>query len=323
MGLYDREYYREEHARRQSWQIGPVTLSFIAITTIAFMGQLLTLDLRQYGKWCDPLLYWGGFSVDKILNGQFWRLITSIVLHHPSDTIWLIVASLIILAYTGRGVEGTYGPKEMFWYYVLSGIVTQLVLLAVSIARPLQFIPPEPGYGCGGSVAAIMVLFARLAPEERISLLLGSVKASTLAAIIVLVNVALFASTNGRYFSAITVCSGAVFAVAYHHYGWRISNWIPDFPRTRSRGNLRRTVPSPAYQGAYIETPQPNPVSPPPIRKPDSTVEAPITGDDDQLEVELDRVLAKVAKTGRASLTPEENALLLRASEIYKMKRKC
>lgn len=323
MGLYDREYYREEHARREAWQIGPVTLGLIAITVVVFFAQLVTIDIRQYGRWGDPLLYWGGFSADKILDGQVWRLVTSLFLHHPFDNIWLIATSLVVLAYCGRGIEGTFGPKEMFWYYVATGTVTQLALLAVSLARPFDFVPPDPGYGCGGAVAAVMVLFACLAPNAPVQLILGSVKAGTLATVIVLVNVALFATSGGRYFGAVPVLAGAAFALAYHQQGWRVSNWVPDLPGLRKPRGRSPVKSRPLFQpDSDRETPQPT--SPPPMasRKVVPQPEPPASGVDEQLEAELDRVLGKVAKSGKDSLTAEENAVLLRASEIYKTRRK-
>ena len=322
MGLYDREYYREEHARREAWQIGPVTIGLIAITVGIFFAQLVSLDVRQYGKWGDPMLFWGGFSADKILDGQVWRLVTSPFLHHPFDNIWLIAAGLIVLAYCGRGIEGTFGPKEMFWYYVATGFVTQLALFAVSLARPFDFVPPEPGYGCGGAVAAVMVLFACLAPNSPVPLVFGSVKASTLATVIVLVNVALFATSGGRYFGAVPVLAGAAFALAYHQYGWRVSNWVPDLPGLRRQAARSPVKSRPPFRAdAERETPQPTSPPPVPPRRVVPSPEPVAVPLDEQLEAELDRVLGKVAKAGRASLTAEENAILLRASEIYKMRR--
>jgi membrane associated rhomboid family serine protease len=324
MGLYDREYYREEHARREAWQIGPVTLGLITVTVLVFFAQLVTIDIRRFGPWSDPLLNAGGFSVDKVLQGEVWRLVTPLFLHHAYDNIWLIAASMIVLAYCGRGIEGTYGPKEMFWFYVFTGLVTQAALFSVSVAKPFQFAAPEPGYGCGGPVAAVMVLYALLAPNDRVPLLIGSVKASTLATIIVLVNLALFAATRGGYFPAVPVLAGAAFGMAYHRFGWRVSNWVPDLPGLRRSRTARSPVKSrPLFRDAEVETPEPTAHPSPRPRKADSTAEAPIVAAaDEQLEAELDRVLGKVAKTGRASLTAEENALLLRASEIYKMKRR-
>jgi hypothetical protein len=43
---------------------------------------------------------------------------------------------------------------------------------------------------------------------------------------------------------------------------------------------------------------------------------------DTQLEAELDAVLEKVARFGKSSLTEREHSILLRASEIYRNRRK-
>lgn len=321
MGLYDREYYREEHARREAWQIGPVTLGLIAVTVAAFFTQLATVNPREFGRWFDPLLYWGGFSADKILDGQVWRLATSIFLHHPYDSIWLIAVGLVILAYCGRNVEGTYGPKEMFWYYVFTGIVTQVALFAVSVAQPFNFVPPEPGYGCGGAVAAVMVLFALHAPNQQVPLVFGNVRAGTLASIIVLGNMALFVASRFTYFSAIPVLAGAAFAFAYHEFGWRVSNWVPDLPGLRKQAVRSPVKSRPLFQSEDVETPSPSPQHQP--RPYTKTPTPPPTGPvDEQLEAQLDRVLGKVAKSGKESLTADENEILMRASEIYKNRRK-
>ena len=43
---------------------------------------------------------------------------------------------------------------------------------------------------------------------------------------------------------------------------------------------------------------------------------------DEQLEAKLDEVLEKVKKQGQDSLTDDERAVLFRASEIYRKRRK-
>jgi DNA-binding CsgD family transcriptional regulator len=43
---------------------------------------------------------------------------------------------------------------------------------------------------------------------------------------------------------------------------------------------------------------------------------------DSELEAELDSVLEKVSRFGKSSLTEREQQILLRASEIYRNKRK-
>lgn len=324
MGLYDREYYREEHARREAWLIGPVTLGLVAVTVGAFFLQLATINVGWYGHYFDPFLKWGGFSLDKILDGEVWRLGTSLFLHHPAQSLWLFAASIVVLAYCGRGVESTYGPKEMFWFYALTGFVTQLALLTVSYFQPFRFVPPDPGYGCTGPVVAVMVLFALHAPNAQVPLVFTSVRAAPLAAVIVLANLALFFATPGQSFSAVSALVGAAFAFAYHQNHWRVSNWIPDLPGLRKAAKRSPVKSRPLFQ----DTP---PTSPPPDRRPadepaDETVATPAltapATTPEYLEAQLDQVLGKVARQGKASLTPTEQEILLRASEIYKSRRK-
>ncbi|QEL18478.1 rhomboid family intramembrane serine protease [Limnoglobus roseus] len=324
MGLYDREYYREEHARREVWQIGPVTLGLIGVMVAVFFLQLAMINIREYLTYYDPLLYWGGFSLDKILDGEVWRLLTSLFLHHPAQNLWLFAASLVILAYCGRSVEGTYGPKEMFWYYVLTGLVTQLALFAVSYFRPFNFEPPDPGYGCSGPVVAVMVLFALHAPNSQVPLLFGSVRAAPLAAVIILVNLALFALNPRQAFGAISALSGAAFAFAYHQNHWRVSNWIPDLPGLRKTQTRSPIKSRPLFQDDPPEPSTPidlrRPAEPPePVPTPAITSPATVH---EYLEAQLDQVLSKVAQHGKASLTPTEQEILLRASEVYKSRRK-
>jgi hypothetical protein len=45
-------------------------------------------------------------------------------------------------------------------------------------------------------------------------------------------------------------------------------------------------------------------------------------GSEESLEVRVDQVLAKVSRSGQASLTAEERAVLARAGEVYKKRRK-
>lgn len=322
MGLYDREYYREEHARREAWQVGPVTMGLIVATILIFFIQIATTNLQLHGVWSDPLLKWGGFSPEKILEGEVWRLVTPLFLHSLHGNFWILAGGIIVLAYCGRGVEGTYGPKEMFWYYVVTGLVTQLALLAVCVAKPFNFTLQGPGYGSGGPVAAVMVLYALLAPNDRVPLYFGSVRARVLATIIILVNLGLFAASNGRYFPAIPVLVGAAFALAYHQFHWRVSNWIPDLPGLRRTSSRPSPVKSrPLFQSDDQETPHPSPPPTPAWPMP-GLPEPAVPTAEEHLEAELDRVLGKVAKSGKTSLTPDEHAILLRASEIYKTRRK-
>jgi hypothetical protein len=52
------------------------------------------------------------------------------------------------------------------------------------------------------------------------------------------------------------------------------------------------------------------------------SVAAAAGGDEEQLEAKMDAILEKISRTGKDSLTPHERELLLRASEVFKKKRR-
>ncbi|HEX4606855.1 MAG TPA: hypothetical protein VH092_01495, partial [Urbifossiella sp.] len=75
MGIYDREYYRDEGG---GWGAGArgVTPWLIGITCAAWILQLATRDAAWGG-----LTTLGAYSPDRILRGEVWRLITPTFLH--------------------------------------------------------------------------------------------------------------------------------------------------------------------------------------------------------------------------------------------------
>ena len=100
---------------------------------------------------------------------------------------------------------------------------------------------------------------------------------------------------------------GAAFGYLYYKRHWRVlylwpSGWQWKFGRARPR--LR------VYRGDRDAEP---------VAVPADTAQ-PLAGA--ELEAELDAVLAKVASQGKSSLTEREQQVLLRASEIYRQRRK-
>jgi hypothetical protein len=98
---------------------------------------------------------------------------------------------------------------------------------------------------------------------------------------------------------------GAAFGFLYGKYNWRVTNWLPGLPRLRAgrtRPKLR------VYAGDAEPGPRPS------IGK--------RVDPDEHIEAELDEVLAKVAQHGRSSLSEREQKILMRASELYRQRRK-
>jgi hypothetical protein len=98
--------------------------------------------------------------------------------------------------------------------------------------------------------------------------------------------------------------AAAAFALGYYKFQWRVTTWWPDL-----RG-LRRRLTRPPLR-VYREEEPATPVS----------VSA-TSPDDEQLEAKMDAILEKISRTGKESLTPGEREVLLRASEVFKRRRR-
>src|SRR5690606_31136436 len=103
MGLYDREYYRDEPSR--GFQLGlshSVVINLIIINVAVYL-----VDLFMQVPLSDAL----ALRADLIERPwNFWQLITSGFAHSTTD-VWHLIWNMITLFLFGRDVEGTYGPK--------------------------------------------------------------------------------------------------------------------------------------------------------------------------------------------------------------------
>src|SRR5712692_6678708 len=103
MGIYDRDYYRREGP--SFLDRGQVCKWLIGINVVCFIIQLVTQ--RPDGiVVIEPGLFTNVFvlNVDKVLNGQVWRLLTYAFLHEPN--IWQhIVFNMLFLWWFGSDVE--------------------------------------------------------------------------------------------------------------------------------------------------------------------------------------------------------------------------
>jgi hypothetical protein len=102
---------------------------------------------------------------------------------------------------------------------------------------------------------------------------------------------------------------GAVFGLLYFQTGVQFSRLFARSERPRARPRLRVVAPPPLEE-------RPEPLGAAVEAAPRRATRRRATG------AKLDAVLEKVSKYGRESLTPEEREILVRASELYKNRRK-
>jgi membrane associated rhomboid family serine protease len=313
MGIYDREYYRE--STRDNWsewfgQRGTVTL--IVITVCVFLVQMFMRMPGPRGAMIDPLVGWGAFHVPLILSGEVWRLLTPIFLH--ADPIHLLF-NMFVLYVFGTILEGVYGTREFVTFYLVSGLLVSVgeFVLRLSGLLPINV----TSIGASGAVTALLVLFACHFPYRQLRLFfLIPIPAWLLVCVLIAVNVL---GLLGPHVNHTAHLLGAAIGGGYYFFEIRFSGWMPSIGawlsgRRTAKPRLRVWTPADAESPTPHPRPSPSVATAPHPARPATSV-------DEQLEAKLDHVLEKVAREGKGSLTPEENDILLRASDIYKRRR--
>jgi len=236
------------------------------------------------------------------LKGQVWRLLSYAFLH-DTHSIWHIVMNMLFLFWFGRQVEEVLGGREFLRYYLVSAFFAGLAFFVATLFG----LHKHPAIGASGAVTAVLVQAAYFNPRQVIYLFL--ILPVPIWGFIIL-NVAIDTfGLLGNYTGVATSAhlGGAAFGYLYYKRGWRISNWLPQWKRTRPQPHLR------VYheEDEPILPSRPVPPRPAPLLRPD----------DEHLEAHVNAILEKIARVGMEGLTDHERNLLMRASEIMKRRR--
>ncbi|MFL5330631.1 MAG: rhomboid family intramembrane serine protease [Gemmataceae bacterium] len=297
MGVYDREYYRGEKGAFGGFAGPSRAVHWLVLGNIAvFILQMATQF--QPGEIAGPVTNALDLNVSRVLHGQVWRLVTYSFLH--SNDILHIVFNMYFLWMFGRAVEDIYGAKEFLAFYLASAIMGALAFVALGLIRP-----EATAIGASGAVMAVMVLFAMHYPRTTIYLFFLIPIPIYIAVILFVAIDALSLLGGSQEPIAFAIhLGGAAFGFLYYRFQWRVLNWWP----TRMSMRPRRLV-GPrlrVYREAGDDEPE---------RDETSEVER-------QFEAQVDAVLEKVQRYGQASLSEREHQILLKASEVYKQRRK-
>jgi len=229
---------------------------------------------------------------------QLWRLVTAAFLHDP-DSFFHIIWNMFFLWWLGNEMEEMYGHREFLTFYLVAAVVGNAFWGIVKLLNPP--VPMPSALGASGAVTAVLVLYTLHFPTRRITIWFISIPMWLMT--VVFVGGDLHALLRGVDSRTAVEChiGGAAFAFAYWQFDWRLATAWPSLRiRTRRKPRLR----------LYREE------AAAPV-----VAAAPREASDEHLEAKVDRVLEKVAKVGVENLTPEEQALLKRAAEIYKRRR--
>jgi membrane associated rhomboid family serine protease len=301
MGIYDREYYRRTGPRYLDAlaSTGSACKWLIGINIVVYVLQFASREVHHPAGLVTDLLI---LNPKDVLNGEVWRLLTYAFLH-DIRTWQHIVFNMLFLWWFGTDVETIYGTKEFLVYYLVSAFLGGLGYVALSIADHNNI----PCLGASGAVTAVMVLCACHFPRKMI-LLFFLIPIPIWIFVLFQVGRDAFAFlSHEETGTAVTVhLAGAAFGFLYYKTQWRLTSLLPSIRSWRAqqrRPKLRVLRPE-------DDLPEVVAVGAPPALPPD-----------EQLEAKVDAVLAKVARSGQASLTDSERQILLRASELYKRRR--
>jgi membrane associated rhomboid family serine protease len=302
MGIYDRDYYRKEGPSFLGSLASPgqVCKWLVIVNVGIYILQLVTDSPGRFGDLGFVTESLSMKPVETFKGLQIWRLLTAAFLHDP-DNFFHIVWNMFFLWWLGNEMEELYGHREFLAFYLVAAVVGNAFWGIIKLLNPP--VPMPSALGASGAVTAVLVLYTLHFPTRRIYFWFISVPMWLLTIIYVGADLHSLLRGNSAMSGVAVEChiGGAALALAYWQFDWRFAGFWPSLRGRASRKPRLRL---------YREE-----VAAPVVAA------APSERVDEQLEAKVDRVLEKVAQVGVENLTPEEQALLKRASEIYKRRR--
>jgi membrane associated rhomboid family serine protease len=304
MGIYDRDYYRNDRSSYfGSWSDSAPVCKWLIIINIGMFLLQIIFDPPRAG-YGEPIVK--AFILDDqlVLQGQVWRLLTYAFLH---DGPWHIFFNMLFLWWFGHQLETLYGPREFLALYLIAAVVG-------GIAFFFQAQLLSPGalcLGASGAVTAVMLLYALNYPDRRIYLFfmipipiwlfVGFQIARDLIGFTSSIQHRLDPEPGQSNVAYSVHLAGAALGFLYFRYHWR---FLPFFQNLRLP-NWGRRPKLRVYHGQE--------------REPVAVAARPTV--DEQFEAKLDAVLEKIKLSGQDSLTENEREVLRKASEFYKQRR--
>ena len=284
MGLYDRDYVRDEP--RGFFLGGDRTMvtNLILVNVIVYVA-----DLLFNGELSNVLALKPSALKEPWM---LWQLVTYGFLHAPNDFTHILF-NMFGLWLFGREVEGLYGRAEFLRIYLAMIVIGGAVWL---VSQQFVSVPASGLIGASGAVTGIMVLFAIHDPK-RTFYIWGVIPMPVWLLCILYVAQDLRGLTmpsQAEHTAFEVHLTGALLAVIYRQTGM----------------NLGRLVPERWRQGRFIK---------PPLKVHDPGHEG---HEEVDLSKQVDRILEKISREGESSLTREERRTLETASRRYQQRRR-
>jgi membrane associated rhomboid family serine protease len=290
MGLYDRDYYREEQAPA-GFQLNQrmMVTNIVIVTAVVY---LLNLFIGQE-NW---LMYTLAIDASVLAKPLLWWKFVTYGLAHDPRYLGHVFWNMFGLWIFGRDVEMIYGRKEFLRIYLVALVLGSLVWCVREYFQSDLTDPPIL-LGASGAVSAIVLLFVFHYPKRTILLMLVlPIPAWVLGVVMIGGDLLQVLSGTTENVACDVHLVGAAFAICYYRFGWNCSRLLPGFGGVRAAAS--RLKPRPRLK---IHDPEEY------YRKKDEAA---------------DRVLEKVNREGMDCLTSKERRILEDYSRRMREKRR-
>jgi membrane associated rhomboid family serine protease len=287
MGIYNRDYFRNDNRPLGQGFLASGFKWIIAANVAVYILQLVTADVVT-----DYL----DLKPSAVLHGEVWRLVTYAFCHSRHDPLHILF-NMLFLYWFGATLERMYGTREFVLFYFAGAFVSGVANFALSIVLRDN----SPAIGASGAVMAVLMLYAIHFPRDEMYFLLFRLQVRFVVLIYVVYDlwpVLRAMGGDGRTDNVAHMAhlGGLAFGYAYHHFGMRLDRGWGSLKNLRApRIRLKRPPESIRIYEPHKEEDR-----------------------NENLDVKVDAILAKIQAHGEASLTDQERETLKRASLRYK-----
>jgi membrane associated rhomboid family serine protease len=287
MGIYNRDYFRNDNRPLGQGFLASGFKWIIAANVAVYVLQLVTADVVT-----DYL----DLKPSAVLHGEVWRLVTYAFCHSRHDPLHILF-NMLFLYWFGATLERMYGTREFVLFYFAGAFVSGVANFALSIVLRDN----SPAIGASGAVMAVLMLYAIHFPRDEMYFLLFRLQVRFVVLIYVVYDlwpVLRAMGGDGRTDNVAHMAhlGGLAFGYAYHHFGMRLDRGWGSLKNLRApRIRLKRPPESIRIYEPHKEEDR-----------------------NENLDVKVDAILAKIQAHGEASLTDQERETLKRASLRYK-----
>lgn len=293
MGIYDRDYYQADEMRPMRPWDGKTMVTLIIITNaIVYLANFLfTQRTGQLARFLS-------LNPEDLVNPLGWfHFITYGFVHAPSDPFHLIF-NMATLYFLGRNVEDKFGKWEFFRFYMVA-----LILCGLGWSL-MHWGSPQYLMGASGATTAVAMLFVFSFPNSTLMLYgVLPVKAWVMGIAIIVMNVLGSRGSAGGIAYDVHLI-GAALAAVYFFGNLRFSflgEWFGQ-ANTMLKGKRR---------GLKVHRPQD-----------DFATSGRATVAPSRDEIEADRILEKIHREGKDSLTAREQSFLENYSRKVREQRR-